>query len=183
MGISVAHYRYAHTLVGGAFAGVAGCDVHARADAAVGQRDHRRRGLDRDRARHLRVLAARALPRRRVLLRRAAGARARAAGAQHHLGPTELWTNALPYIATIVVLVVRLVAAARAPARCARRARHRVRRGRKRETPLQPSRCAASRSGSPASSRTTASTSRPRPARCTRCSARTARASRRSRTS
>ena len=56
-------------------------DLHPRDHAPVGERDHRRRRLDRDRARHLRLLAARALPRRRVLLRRAPGARARAAGA------------------------------------------------------------------------------------------------------
>ena len=58
-------------------------DVHARDHAAVGRRDHRRRRLDRDRARDLRVLAAGALPRRRVLLRRAAGALAAAPGARH----------------------------------------------------------------------------------------------------
>ena len=54
-----------------------GRDDHARDHAAMGERDHRRRRLDRDRARHLRVLAARALPRRRLLLRCAPGARAR----------------------------------------------------------------------------------------------------------
>ena len=47
------------------------CLLQPRADAAVGRRPHRRRGLDRDRARHLRLLAARALPGRRLLLRRA----------------------------------------------------------------------------------------------------------------
>ena len=52
-------------------------DDHAGDHAAVGGRDHRRRRLDRDRARHLRLLAAGALPRRRVLLRCSPGTRAR----------------------------------------------------------------------------------------------------------
>src|SRR5207248_1521032 len=54
----------------------------ARDRAAVGGRGHRRRGLDRDGARHLRRLAAGALSRRRLLLRRAPGARAAAPGAR-----------------------------------------------------------------------------------------------------
>ena len=49
-------------------------DVLARDHAAVGRRPHRRRRLDRDRARDLRLLAAGALPRRRVPLRRVPGA-------------------------------------------------------------------------------------------------------------
>ena len=56
--------------------------LQPRDHAAVGRRAHRRRGLDRDRARHLRVLAARPLPRRRVLLRRVPGAAVHAAGAR-----------------------------------------------------------------------------------------------------
>ena len=82
MGIGVAKYRYAHTLAGGAFAGVGGATFTPRDHAAVGGRDHRRLGLDRDRARHLRLLAARAVPRRRLLLRcalRAAAAASRRA--------------------------------------------------------------------------------------------------------
>ena len=73
MGISVARYRYAHVLAGGALAGVGGacyslCD-HPGLDGRRLAR--RRRGLDRDRARDLRVLAAGALPGRRLPLRRA----------------------------------------------------------------------------------------------------------------
>ena len=83
MGINVQRYRYAHTIAGGALAGARRRDVHARDHAAVGRRDHGRRRLDCDRARHLRVLAPRALPRRRLLLRRAPGARSRAASAPH----------------------------------------------------------------------------------------------------
>src|SRR5207244_2042669 len=45
-------------------------DVQPLDHAAVGRRDHPGGGLDRDRPRHLRVLAAGALPRRRLLLRR-----------------------------------------------------------------------------------------------------------------
>ncbi len=49
------------------------CVLLARDHAAVGRRPDGRRRLDRDRARHLRVLAADVLPRRRVLLRRVLG--------------------------------------------------------------------------------------------------------------
>ncbi len=70
MGIHVGGYRYAHTLAGGALAGVAGATFTLALTPQWSRRDHGRRGLDRDRARDLRVLAAGALPRRRVLLRR-----------------------------------------------------------------------------------------------------------------
>ena len=75
-----------HVLVGGAFAGVGGACFSLVDHAAVGRRrlTRRRRRLDRDRARHLRVLARRALPRRRVPLRGALGAAVRAAGARRH---------------------------------------------------------------------------------------------------
>ena len=53
---------------------------HARLDG--GRHPHRRGRVDRDRPRHLRVLARRALPRRRLSLRRARGAPVCAAGAR-----------------------------------------------------------------------------------------------------
>ena len=52
------------------------------ADARLGRRPHGRGRLDRDRARHLRVLAGRPLPRRRLRLRRLLGAPVHAAGAR-----------------------------------------------------------------------------------------------------
>ena len=104
---------------------------------------------------------------------------------QISLGPTVLWTNALPYVATIVVLVDRLGRHGAPPARRSGRARQRRTRARSADGCVSARRldASASRSASPAWSRTTASTSRPPRARCTRCSARTARGSRPSRTS
>ena len=84
MGISVTRYRYLHTLAGGAFAGVGGACFSLALTPAVGRRAHGGRRLDRDRARHLRVLARRSLPRRRLLLRRVLGAAVHAAGARGH---------------------------------------------------------------------------------------------------
>ena len=57
------------------------CVLLARDHAAVGRRPDGRCRLDRDRARHLRVLAADVLPRRRVLLRRVLGHPVRVPGA------------------------------------------------------------------------------------------------------
>ncbi len=70
MGINVTSYRYAHTVLGGAFAGVGGaCFSLAITPQWVDGLTAGRR-LDRDRARHLRVLASDAVSRGRVLLRR-----------------------------------------------------------------------------------------------------------------
>jgi ABC-type uncharacterized transport system permease subunit len=72
MGINVAAYRYAHVLVGGALAGVAGATFTPRDHASVGRRDHRRLRVDRDRPRHLAsggrscASSARTFPRRAV---------------------------------------------------------------------------------------------------------------------
>ena len=82
MGISVTRYRYLHTLAGGAFAGVGGaCFSLALTPQWVDGLTGGRR-LDRDRARHLRLLARRPLPRRRLRLRRVLGAAVHAAGAR-----------------------------------------------------------------------------------------------------
>ena len=67
--------------------------LHALDHAAVGRRDHAGRGLDRDRARHLRVLAPGALPRRRLLLRRVLGHPVHLPGARH---PERHPAGALP---------------------------------------------------------------------------------------
>ena len=89
MGINVTAYRYAHTLVGGALAGVGGACFSLRSPAVDG-RVTGGAGLDRHRARHLRVLAGRPLPGRRLPLRRVLGAAVDAAGARvprgHPLG-------------------------------------------------------------------------------------------------
>ena len=107
MGINVAAYRYAHTIAGGALAGIAGATFTLAINPLVGRRDHRRRGLDRDRARHLRLLAAGALPRSaRTSSAPCRRSRPELQARQINLGPTVLWTNALPYLATIVVLVI-----------------------------------------------------------------------------
>ena len=105
MGINVTRYRYAHTLAGGALRGSRRRLLQPRDHAAVGRRAHGGGRLDRDRARHLRVLARRALPRRRLRLRRVLGAarsRCRRAASRSR---RELF-QALPYVMTIVVLVL-----------------------------------------------------------------------------
>ncbi len=82
MGISVTRYRYLHTVAGGAFAGVGGACFSLSltpqwVDGLTGGA-----GLDRDRARHLRLLARRSLPRRGLRLRRLLGAAADPPGAR-----------------------------------------------------------------------------------------------------
>ena len=73
MGISVPRYRYAHVLAGGALAGIGGACYSLGDHAGVDGRRlaGRRRRLDRDCARDLRLLATGAVPRRRVPVRRA----------------------------------------------------------------------------------------------------------------
>ena len=99
-------YRYAHTLAGGAFAGVARRVLQPRDHAAVGRRaTRRRRGLDRDRARHLRVLARRSsASSARTSSARSRRCRSRCRPAASTIAP-ELF-QALPYVMTIVVLVL-----------------------------------------------------------------------------
>ena len=84
MGVNVTLYRYVHVVVGGAFSGVARGLLQPFHHARLDSRRHarRRRGLDRHRARDLRVLACRPLSRRRVSLRGAVGAPVRAPGSR-----------------------------------------------------------------------------------------------------
>ena len=106
MGINVVAYRYAHTLVGGALAGIAGATFTLSitpqwVDGITGGAGwiaialvifaFWRPGLCLVGAYFFGALQALApeLQARNI-----------------SLGPTELWTNALPYVATIVVLVV-----------------------------------------------------------------------------
>ena len=106
MGINVSLYRYVHV--------ARRRRSRRRRRSLLQPLDHpgldgrrharRRRRLDRDRTRHLRVLAGRALPRRRVLVRRARGAAVHAPGSRGDVPPEFL--NALPYVMTVVVLVI-----------------------------------------------------------------------------
>ena len=87
MGISVPRYRYVHTIAGGALAGVAGATFTLAitpqwVDGITGGAGWIAIALV-----DLRLLAPRAVPRRRVLLRRVAGARARAPGAPDQSRP------------------------------------------------------------------------------------------------
>ena len=103
------------------------CDVHARDHPSVGRRHHGRRRLDRDCAGDLRVLAADAVSRRCVLLRRVFGHPVHLPGARD---PERRPAGALPGAA------VRdddrraragLERGRAPPPRCPRRARHAVR--------------------------------------------------------
>jgi len=115
MGISVVRYRYAHTLVGGAFAGVAGATFTlaitpqwVAGDALVGGAGWIAIAL---------VIFAFWRPELCLVgayLFGALQALAPELQARNiNLGPTELWTNSLPYVATIVVLVLASVRGAR----------------------------------------------------------------------
>ena len=127
MGISVTKYRYAHTLVGGALQASPGRRC-ARTDAAVVNGSPAAWAGSRS-ARNLRVLAPGAVSRRRVLLRLAAGARARVAGAQHLTRPDRALDERVAVHRDDRRARVRLVARRCAPTRRARRARHLVRAG------------------------------------------------------
>ena len=113
MGINVSAYRYAHTLVGGALAGVAGATFTLAitpqwVDGITGGAGWIAIAL---------VIFAFWRPELCLVGAYFFGAlQALAPELQARnisLGPTELWTNALPYVATIVVLVVVSSAAAR----------------------------------------------------------------------
>ena len=97
-------YRYVHTLAGGALAGVGGACFSLSitpqwVDGLTGGA-----GLDRDRARHLRVLAARrSASSARTSSARSRRCRSRSRRAASTVAP-ELF-QALPYVMTIVVLV------------------------------------------------------------------------------
>jgi simple sugar transport system permease protein len=106
MGINVTRYRYAHTLAGGAFAGVAGATVTLAitpqwVDGITGGAGWIAIAL---------VIFAFWRPELCLVGAYFFGAlQALAPQLQArdiHLGPTVLWTNALPYVMTIVVLVI-----------------------------------------------------------------------------
>ncbi|HVM55940.1 MAG TPA: ABC transporter permease [Gaiellaceae bacterium] len=106
MGISVTRYRYAHTLVGGAFAGVAGATITL---AITPQWVN---GITGGAGWIAIALVIFAFWRPELCLVGAyffGSLQALAPQLQArniHLGPTVLWTNALPYVMTIVVLVI-----------------------------------------------------------------------------
>jgi simple sugar transport system permease protein len=108
MGISVTRYRYAHTIVGGAFAGIAGATFTlaitpqwVSGDTLVGGAGWIAIAL---------VIFAFWRPELCLVGAYFFGAlQALAPELQARnisLGPTELWSNAMPYVATIVVLVL-----------------------------------------------------------------------------
>jgi simple sugar transport system permease protein len=105
MGISVTKYRYAHTLVGGAFAGVAGSTF------TLALTPQWVNGITGGAGWIAIALVIFAFWRPELCLVGAyffGSLQALAPELQARnisLGPTELWTSALPYIATIVVLV------------------------------------------------------------------------------
>lgn len=105
MGINVAAYRYAHTLVGGAFAGVAG------ATFTLSITPQWVSGITGGAGWIAIALVIFAFWRPLLCLVGAYFFGALQALAPQlqarniHLGPTELWTNSLPYLATVFVLV------------------------------------------------------------------------------
>jgi len=106
MGISVTRYRYAHTIVGGAFAGVAG------ATFTLAITPQWVSGITGGAGWIAIALVIFAFWRPELCLLGAyffGALQALAPELQARnisLGPTELWTNAMPYAATIVVLVL-----------------------------------------------------------------------------
>ena len=113
MGIDVVRYRYAHTLVGGAFAGVAG------ATFTLAITPQWVSGITGGAGWIAIALVIFAFWRPELCLVGAYFFGALQALApelqarQIELGPTELWTTALPYVMTIVVLVLASASGAR----------------------------------------------------------------------
>ena len=106
MGINVTAYRYAHTLVGGAFAGIAGATVTLAitpqwVDGITGGAGWIAIAL---------VIFAFWRPELCLVGAYLFGAMqalpSQLQARDIHLGPTVLWSNALPYVMTIVVLVI-----------------------------------------------------------------------------
>jgi simple sugar transport system permease protein len=106
MGIDVVAYRYAHTLAGGAFAGVAGATFTLAitpqwVDGITGGAGWIAIAL---------VIFAFWRPELCLVgayffgALQALSPQLQARGI--HIGPTELWTNTLPYVMTVVVLVL-----------------------------------------------------------------------------
>ena len=113
MGINVVKYRYAHTIVGGAFAGVAG------ATFTLAITPQWVSGITGGAGWIAIALVIFAFWRPELCLVGAYLFGALQALApelqarQIHLGPTELWANSLPYVMTIVVLVLASAGGAR----------------------------------------------------------------------
>jgi simple sugar transport system permease protein len=113
MGINVVKYRYAHTIAGGAFAGVAGATV------TLALTPQWVSGITGGAGWIAIALVIFAFWRPELCLVGAYLFGALQALApelqarQIHLGPTELWTNSLPYVMTIVVLVLASAGGAR----------------------------------------------------------------------
>jgi simple sugar transport system permease protein len=113
MGIGVARYRYIHTLLGGAFAGVAGATVTLAINPLWTS------GITGGAGWIAIALVIFAFWRPWLCLVGAYlfGALQDVApelqARQIHLGPTELWTTSLPYAMTVVVLVVASASGAR----------------------------------------------------------------------
>ena len=105
MGINVTAYRYAHTLAGGAFAGIAG------ATFTLAITPQWVSGITGGAGWIAIALVIFAFWRPALCLVGAYFFGALQAlspqlqARQIHLGPTELWTNSLPYVMTVVVLV------------------------------------------------------------------------------
>ena len=105
MGINVTAYRYAHTLAGGAFAGIAG------ATFTLALTPQWVSGITGGAGWIAIALVIFAFWRPTLCLVGAYLFGALQAlspqlqARQIHLGPTELWTNSLPYVATVIVLV------------------------------------------------------------------------------
>ncbi len=113
MGVNVAAYRYAHTLIGGAFAGVGG------AAFSLSITPQWQDGLTQGAGWIAIALVIFAFWRPELCLVGAYFFGALQALAPElqarniHLGPTVLWTNSLPYLMTVLVLVVVSTSGAR----------------------------------------------------------------------
>jgi simple sugar transport system permease protein len=113
MGIDVTAYRYAHTLAGGAFAGIAG------ASFTLAITPQWVSGITGGAGWIAIALVIFAFWRPVLCLVGAyffgvlQALSPELQARQIHLGPTELWANALPYVMTVLVLVVASVSGAR----------------------------------------------------------------------
>ena len=108
IGYSVIGVRYAAVAFGGAMAGIAGACFPLLLTPQWAERHDRRARLDRGGAGRLRLVAAVPAARGRLSLRARHDPRAllpRPAASSSASIPSELWA-ALPYLATIVVLVL-----------------------------------------------------------------------------
>ena len=113
MGVSVSRYRYAHTLAGGAFAGVAG------ATFTLAITPQWVSGITGGAGWIAIALVIFAFWRPELCLVGAycfgslQALSPQLQAREIHLGPTVLWTNSLPYVMTVVVLVLASASGAR----------------------------------------------------------------------